>query len=263
MESKFKPKLSSAFIGRLIESIGTINPDEPIYLSPKALTLLEHFTVINPGCCVFLLDANTERVLYFSDNLRDIPGLSGLFLTGLEAGGPSLLHFCDQDLEMMNQCRHLCLVQIKKEGMEKDPKQISAILHFKSEGQEEKVGRTRQERVFFSLSDQKSFLEFCTLSPDPEINDSSSGFEIYRLHPEKAELLKSGYIVSGPDFELGKREKEIIALAADGFNAHQTSDLLHISVHTVYQHRKNIMKKLQVNNMAAAISKVYPARAVR
>ncbi len=45
---------------------------------------------------------------------------------------------------------------------------------------------------------------------------------------------------------LSPREVEIVQLAARGFVAKKIADMLHISPHTVYTHRKKIMKKLQL-----------------
>lgn len=41
------------------------------------------------------------------------------------------------------------------------------------------------------------------------------------------------------------REKQILRLIADGCNSYEISDRLFISIHTVNNHRKNIMNKLE------------------
>jgi DNA-binding NarL/FixJ family response regulator len=52
---------------------------------------------------------------------------------------------------------------------------------------------------------------------------------------------------------LSDRELEIIKLIAEGYTNAQISVVLYISNHTVNTHRKNIMKKLGVNNTAAIV----------
>ncbi|WP_026898279.1 response regulator transcription factor [Daejeonella oryzae] len=52
---------------------------------------------------------------------------------------------------------------------------------------------------------------------------------------------------------LTRREKEIIRLIADGHTSMNISNGLFISIHTVNNHRKNIYKKLQTNNIAILI----------
>jgi len=48
--------------------------------------------------------------------------------------------------------------------------------------------------------------------------------------------------------ELSVREVEIVRLTAGGMNARQIADKLHLSHHTVYTHRKNVMKKLALGS---------------
>lgn len=79
---------------------------------------------------------------------------------------------------------------------------------------------------------------------DPHLSDLS--FKLKRIVDElkfieeKYEIYKS----------LTKREKEIIKMIVQGDNNKDISDKLFISRRTVEQHRKNINKKLEVNNMS-------------
>ncbi len=57
---------------------------------------------------------------------------------------------------------------------------------------------------------------------------------------------------------LSDRELEIIRLIAEGYTNAQISVVLYISNHTVNTHRKNIMKKLGVNNTAGIV--MYAAK---
>jgi len=50
--------------------------------------------------------------------------------------------------------------------------------------------------------------------------------------------------------ELSVREVEIVQLTASGMNARQVADKLHLSHHTVYTHRKNVMKKLALGSVS-------------
>lgn len=50
-----------------------------------------------------------------------------------------------------------------------------------------------------------------------------------------------------------QREKEIIRCVAEGMSNKQIADALHISIHTVLTHRKNIMRKTHTNNTAGLI----------
>ncbi len=50
--------------------------------------------------------------------------------------------------------------------------------------------------------------------------------------------------------ELTLREIEVVRLIGQGFNAREIADKLHLSHHTIYTHRKNVMKKLSLNSVA-------------
>lgn len=57
-----------------------------------------------------------------------------------------------------------------------------------------------------------------------------------------------------PDSPLSKREKEILQLIAYGHSAKAIANTLFISEHTVKNHRKNILKKLNLKNSRQLIS---------
>ena len=50
--------------------------------------------------------------------------------------------------------------------------------------------------------------------------------------------------------ELSVREVEIVGLTASGLSAREIADKLHLSHHTVYTHRKNVMKKLSLGSVS-------------
>lgn len=55
---------------------------------------------------------------------------------------------------------------------------------------------------------------------------------------------------ASPFQSLTGREKEILQLIAEGHSTKEIADILHISKNTVSTHRKNLMKKLDLHNVA-------------
>lgn len=53
--------------------------------------------------------------------------------------------------------------------------------------------------------------------------------------------------------KITRREREILQHAAKGLTTQQMADILFISPHTVESHRKNLMEKFEVKNLASAI----------
>ncbi|WP_128548850.1 helix-turn-helix transcriptional regulator [Larkinella soli] len=58
------------------------------------------------------------------------------------------------------------------------------------------------------------------------------------------------YIPAAADQELTLREEEIMHLIKDGFSSKEIADRLSISLNTVKNHRKNLLRKTQSRNMA-------------
>ena len=54
-------------------------------------------------------------------------------------------------------------------------------------------------------------------------------------------------------FKLSERELEIIKMMSDGLTSIEIADKLFLSEHTVKTHRKNILRKLNVNNSSQAV----------
>lgn len=52
---------------------------------------------------------------------------------------------------------------------------------------------------------------------------------------------------------LSHRELDILRLLALGYKSHQISEMLHISTHTVNTHRRNMLSKMETNNVAHMI----------
>ncbi|BAV06494.1 regulatory protein, luxR family [Filimonas lacunae] len=52
-----------------------------------------------------------------------------------------------------------------------------------------------------------------------------------------------------------KREKEILALVAEGYTSSSIANKLYLSIRTVENHRMNILKKLSAKNTATMIKR--------
>ncbi|MDH5398512.1 MAG: helix-turn-helix transcriptional regulator [Cyclobacteriaceae bacterium] len=56
---------------------------------------------------------------------------------------------------------------------------------------------------------------------------------------------------------VSKREYEIIQLLGKGLRSNEIADELHLSVHTVNTHRRNILRKFDVSSLAEVLMKVF------
>lgn len=67
-------------------------------------------------------------------------------------------------------------------------------------------------------------------------------------------LLHRFYYPNEEDQVLSKREKEILCLMAEGFNSKELAVRLHVSEHTIINHRKNMLKKTNTKNIAELVA---------
>ncbi len=65
------------------------------------------------------------------------------------------------------------------------------------------------------------------------------------------------------DYELTKREKQILGLLVKGINNKEIASKLDKSIRTIETHRFNIMKKLKVNNVVELLKKVEEERGLK
>lgn len=91
-----------------------------------------------------------------------------------------------------------------------------------------------------------------------------SGGSYFNTDVTKALLRKSTeQIASNTSVQiLSDREVEIVKLLVDGLTNNQIGDKLHISPRTVDTHRTNIMKKIQVKNVAGIIRYAFQNKLV-
>ena len=67
------------------------------------------------------------------------------------------------------------------------------------------------------------------------------------------EILASAVVPT--DQQLTRREKEILLLIRQGFLSKEIASKLNLSIYTVNNHRKNILAKLNVDNVIEAINR--------
>jgi DNA-binding CsgD family transcriptional regulator len=91
------------------------------------------------------------------------------------------------------------------------------------------------------------------LKPDPRLSllDTTGKKSFYNVNYEDGTFQPpiEGNTQEHPYFEFTEREKEIIGKYSEGMSTSELADHLHISVHTLRTHRKNILKKSPFKNM--------------
>lgn len=122
-------------------------------------------------------------------------------------------------------------------------------------------GDDHKESMFQAL--EAGVQSFLTKNCDEEeivdaINASVKGEKFYCTQVidfllEKS-FAKDSEVTNGPaSAPLTDREAQIVQLIAKGFIAKEISSLLNLSVHTIYTHRKNIMRKLELSSTSELV----------
>lgn len=82
------------------------------------------------------------------------------------------------------------------------------------------------------------------------------------LTPAEDTPLEKARRIACEPVQLTTRELEIVSMMAKGLSAQQIAESLFLSVHTIYTHRKNIMRKLDVTTAAEVILYAINSRLV-
>lgn len=102
------------------------------------------------------------------------------------------------------------------------------------------------------LPKQSDYQEFLVC-----LNTVSSGNTYYSKKVMEALVSNSSNISEDSEEKktqrLSNREKEILKLIVEGLNTREISNELHIAVRTTETHRKSIMKKIEVSNVAGMV----------
>lgn len=73
------------------------------------------------------------------------------------------------------------------------------------------------------------------------------------INPEISQVLLKGMKEQKGRAHLTKREKEILHYVVQGLSTKQIADVMSLGEETIKSHRKNLMSKLNVNNVAALV----------
>jgi len=116
-----------------------------------------------------------------------------------------------------------------------------------------------------AFSDRKYVLDMMSAGAAAYVTKAEAGDELLRaidavsrnrsyLCPDAMDsvkgVLSSQNGTEKPAAKLGARERQVLALVADGHTSAQIAEQLHIAASTIEVHRRNIMRKLDVHSVA-------------
>ena len=203
--------------------------------------------------CIFTVDVFKERYDFASDNFATIFGYNPTWIKTIRKQGDLLeerIHPDDRVQLIEYQIEHGQFIYSLPREQRNDYQQI---FQFRMLNVRQKyVNVISRHQVIQKDKKGKAWIIMgvMDLSPDQTPMERIKRTVINR---KTGEILASTVVPSNQ--QLTKREKEILLLIRRGFLSKEIAFKLNLSIYTVNNHRKNILAKLNVDNVIEAINR--------
>ena len=203
--------------------------------------------------CIFTVDVFKERYDFASDNFATIFGYNPTWIKMIRKQGDLLeerIHPDDRVQLIEYQIEHGQFIYSLPQEQRNDYQQIFQIRMLNA--RQEYVNVTSRHQVVQKDKSGKAWMIMGVMDIAP---DQTPMERIKRMviNRKTGEILASAVVPA--DQQLTKREKEILLLIRQGFLSKEIAYKLNLSIYTVSNHRKNILAKLNVDNVIEAINR--------
>jgi DNA-binding CsgD family transcriptional regulator len=204
---------------------------------------------------IFVIEYRTWSYLFCSSNLKEITGYDAA--DALKYGPTfTLSHVHTDDLAVQEKAHRMSVEIFNKLHPDEKGKYKFAFT-FKHNNPDGREITILQTSIFLKWDERGRPLVKLILASDISAYKENRDvvFFVSRLNPDgKNELLLQKNLTSRADCVLSSREIGIVELIAAGHSNKTIAERLGISVHTVKNHRKTILKKLGCKNSAQVIT---------
>lgn len=202
--------------------------------------------------CIFMVDVFKERYDFASDNFSHIFGYNPDWIKTIRKQGDLLeerIHPDDRRQMIEYQIEHGQFIYSLPEQKRNDYQQTFQYRMLNAKGQY--VNVISRHQVIQKDRNGKAWIIMgvMDISPDQILVEKIKRTVINR---KTGDILVPSLI--SPEKQLTNREKEVLLLIRQGFQSKEIADKLKLSIYTVNNHRKNILAKLDVNNVIEAIN---------
>ena len=201
--------------------------------------------------CIFTVDVFKERYDFASDNFATIFGYNPTWIKTIRKQGDLLeerIHPDDRAQLIEHQIEHGQFIYSLPQEQRNNYQQIFQIRMLNA--QQEYVNVISRHQVIQKDKKGKAWIIMGVMDILP---DQTPIERIKRtvVNRKTGEMLPTCTV--SPDKQLSNREKEILRLIRQGFLSKEIAYQLGVSIYTVNNHRKNILSKLNANNIMEAI----------
>jgi len=212
---------------------------------------IQAFSQISSSC-IFTVDVFKERYDFASDNFSTIFGYNPSWIKAIQDQGDLLeerIHPDDREQLIEYQIEHGQFIYSLRPEERNDYQQVFQYRMLNARGQY--INVISRHQVLEKDKNGKAWiiLGVINISPDQIPFDKIKRTVINR---ETGEIFMPVLIPA--EKQLTDREKEILLFIRQGFLSKEIADKLCISIYTVNNHRKNILAKLNVDNIIEAIN---------
>ena len=229
--------------------IGSLDVDYDLW--NKKRKSIQEFSQMSRSC-IFTVDVFKERYDFASDNFSHIFGYNPDWIKTIRKQGDLLeerIHPDDRGQLTAYQIEHGQFIYSLPEEERNDYQQTFQyrILNAKRQyinvvSRHQVIQKDRNNKAWIIMG-------MIDISPDQTPTERIKRTVINR---KTGEILASSLI--SEEKQLTNREKEILLLIRQGFLSKEIADKLKLSIYTVNNHRKNILAKLDVDNVIEAIN---------
>jgi DNA-binding CsgD family transcriptional regulator len=202
--------------------------------------------------CIFTVDVFKKRYDFASDNFSTIFGYNPAWIKTIRRQGDLLeerIHTDDRKQLFEYQIEHGQFIYALPPEERNDYQQIFQYRILNAKRQY--INVISRQQVLEKDRNGKAWIimGIMDISPDQMLTEKIKRTVINR---KTGEILVPA-IIHG-ERQLTNREKEILLLIRQGFLSKEIADKLSLSIYTVNNHRKNILAKLNVDNVIEAIN---------
>lgn len=217
----------------------------------KKRASLQEFSRISAGC-IFTVDVFKKRYDFASEYFARLFGYSSAHLQTIRCQGDMLedhIHPDDREQLLACQVEHGQFIYSLPPEERNDYQQVFQFRML--DARQQYVNVTSRQQVMEKDRQGKAWIIMgvMDLSPDQTPRERISRTVINRK--TGAILIPPGL---APGTQLTAREKEILLLVRQGYLSKEIAYKLNISIHTVNNHRKNLLAKLDADNIIEALN---------
>lgn len=232
------------------QQIGSLDVDYAVWKQKREL--IQQMSRMSQSC-FFTVDVFKSRYDFASESFSDIFGYKHSWIKNIEKQGDLIeerIHPDDRDQMIDIQIKHGRFIYSLPSEQRNDYRNIFQFRMLNANGKYINV-ISRQE-VIETDCNNKAWIVMgvMDISPDQSPSDNIK----YSTLNRKTGEIATNLVLSDAESTLTVREKEILQMICRGQLSKEIAGQLNISIHTVNNHRKNILAKLGVDNSIEAIN---------